>query len=50
VLTALPNEEGLLKTDFSGYAKIKTPWRPLWKVLLWPAVRWFMVQVWFWLP
>jgi multidrug resistance efflux pump len=50
VLTALPNRDGLLKTDFSGYAKIKTPWRPLWKVLLWPAVRWFMVQVWFWLP
>lgn len=50
VLTEIPNDDGLLKPAMTGYAKIATGWRPLWKVFLWPLIRWFMVQVWYWLP
>jgi len=50
VISEIPNPEGLLKTDMSGYAKIETENRPVWDVLFRPIIRWVMVQVWYWIP
>ncbi len=50
VITEIPNPDGLLKTDMTGYAKIATGRRPVWDVLFRPLIRWFKVQVWYWIP
>lgn len=50
VLTEIPNDGALLKTDMTGYAKIATEDRPVWDVLFRPAIRWCKVQVWYWIP
>jgi len=50
VITEIPNPDGLLKTDMTGYAKIATGRRPVWDVLFRPIIRWFKVQVWYWIP
>lgn len=50
VLTEIPNDDGLLKTDMTGYAKIATEDRPVWDVLFRPLIRWVKVQVWYWIP
>jgi multidrug resistance efflux pump len=50
VITEIPNPEGLLKSDMTGYAKIATGPRPVWDVLLRPLLRWCMVEVWYWIP
>lgn len=50
VLTELPNADGLLRPAMTGYAKIASTWRPLGQVLLWPVLRWLLVQVWYWVP
>ncbi len=34
----------------TGYAKIATGDRPVWDVLFRPIIRWFKVQVWYWIP
>jgi putative peptide zinc metalloprotease protein len=50
VITEIPNPDGLLKSDMTGYAKIATGPRPVWDVLLRPFLRWCMVEVWYWIP
>ncbi len=50
VLTEIPNPDGLLKSEMTGYAKIAVEDRPVWDVLFRPLIRWFMVQVWYWIP
>jgi putative peptide zinc metalloprotease protein len=50
VMTEIPNPDGLLKSDMTGYAKIATENRSVWDVLLRPLIRWFTVQVWYWIP
>ncbi|HKQ98021.1 MAG TPA: efflux RND transporter periplasmic adaptor subunit [Candidatus Polarisedimenticolia bacterium] len=50
VLTEIPNDDALLKTDMTGYAKIATEDRPVWDVLFRPLIRWCKVQVWYWIP
>lgn len=50
VVTELQNDDGVLKPSMTGYGKISATWRPLGVVLLWPIVRWMLVQVWYWLP
>ena len=50
VLTEFPNNDGRLKSNLTGYAKIGTHNKPVWKVLLWPLIRWVMVEVWSWIP
>lgn len=50
VLTEIPNDAALLKTDMTGYAKIATEDRPVWDVLFRPLIRWCKVQVWYWIP
>jgi putative peptide zinc metalloprotease protein len=50
VQTELANPDGLLKSDMTGYAKIASDVRPLWRVMLWKIIRWFRVEFWYWLP
>ena len=50
VVTEIPNPDGLLKSDLTGYAKIASGKRPVWNVLLRPIIRWFAVEFWYWLP
>ncbi len=50
VITEIPNPDGLLKTDMTGYAKIAIGDRPVWDVLFRPIIRWFKVEVWYWIP
>jgi multidrug efflux pump subunit AcrA (membrane-fusion protein) len=50
VTAELPNPDGLLRSEMTGYAKIAAGSRPLWDVLLRPLVRWVQVEVWSWIP
>lgn len=50
VTTEIANEDGLLKSDMTGYAKIATEDRPVWDVLFRPLIRWTKVEVWSWIP
>jgi len=50
VITEIPNAEGLLKSEMTGYAKIAADTRPVWDVLLRPLIRWVRVEVWYWIP
>jgi putative peptide zinc metalloprotease protein len=50
ILTEFPNNDGRLKSNLTGYAKIATHDKPVWRVLLWPLIRWVMVEVWSWIP
>lgn len=50
VIAALPNPDLRFKSQTTGFAKIKTEWIPVWYVLSRLIVRWFQVQVWYWIP
>jgi putative peptide zinc metalloprotease protein len=50
VVTEIPNPDGRLMSNMTGYAKIATSEKPLWEVFLWPLIRWIKVQVWYWIP
>jgi putative peptide zinc metalloprotease protein len=50
VIAELPNKELLLKSQLTGYAKIRTKNMPVGLVLWRPLIRWFQVQFWYWLP
>lgn len=50
VLAEIPNPDQLLKADMTGYAKIDAEEKPVWDVLLRPLIRWFQVEVWYWIP
>ncbi len=50
VITEIPNTEGHLKSEMTGYAKIASDTRPVWDVLLRPLIRWIKVEVWYWIP
>ena len=50
VITEIPNADGVLKSDMTGYAKIAAGDRPVWDVLLHPLVRWCTVEAWSWIP
>ena len=50
VTTEIANEDGVLKSDMTGYAKIATEDRPVWDVLFRPMIRWTKVEVWSWIP
>jgi putative peptide zinc metalloprotease protein len=49
-ITEIPNPDGVLKTDMTGFAKIATGDRPVWDVLFRPIIRWVKVEVWYWIP
>jgi multidrug resistance efflux pump len=50
VLSDFPNPKGLLKTDMTGYAKIKGEWEPMGIAFTHWLVRFFCVEVWSWFP
>jgi putative peptide zinc metalloprotease protein len=50
VLADIPNAELRLKTQLTGYAKIRTERIPVWLVISRLIGRWFAVQFWYWLP
>jgi putative peptide zinc metalloprotease protein len=50
VIAELPNEGLRLKSYLTGYAKIKAEKVPVWFVLWRPLLRWFQVEVWYWVP
>jgi multidrug resistance efflux pump len=50
VLSELPNEDGLLKTDMTGYAKIDCGVKPVCIAFTRWLVRFIMVEVWSWIP
>ena len=50
VVAAIKNPDLRLKSQLTGYAKIKADTMPVWQVLSRLIVRWFSVQVWYWIP
>jgi putative peptide zinc metalloprotease protein len=49
-VTEIPNPDGLLKADMTGFAKIEVNERPVWDVLFRPIWRWIRIEVWSWIP
>lgn len=50
VMVDIPNQDGLLKSGMTGYAKIDAAWRPVGVVLSRIVMRFLMVEVWYWIP
>ena len=50
VQTKIPNPDGVLKPEMTGYAKIEVGERPVWDILFRPFLRWLRLEVWSWLP
>ncbi|HUK55190.1 MAG TPA: efflux RND transporter periplasmic adaptor subunit [Nitrospiria bacterium] len=50
VMVQVPNRDGLLKSNMTGYAKIDAGWKPFGVVLTRVLVRFIMVEVWYWIP
>ena len=46
----ISNPDFRLKSQLTGYAKIRTESIPVWRVLTRLISRWFSVQFWYWLP
>ena len=50
VLVKIPNQAGTLKSGMTGYAKINAGRKPVGVVLTRIVARFFMVEVWYWIP
>lgn len=50
VVAEIANPDRRLKTQLSGFAKIRTDNIPVWFVLTRLVTRWVAVQVWYWIP
>lgn len=50
VLVELPNPEGRLAANLSGFGKIDVGERPVWEVFTRALQRFFVIEVWSWLP
>ena len=50
VRTDLPNADGLLRSQMTGYGKVEGPTVPVWKAFLQLFIRFFRVEVWSWIP
>jgi putative peptide zinc metalloprotease protein len=50
VLSECPNPKGMLKTDMTGYAKIRGGWEPVGFAFTHWLVRFIYVEVWSWIP
>jgi putative peptide zinc metalloprotease protein len=50
VLSEFPNTDGLLRTDMSGYAKIRGKWMPLGVAFTRWLMRLLLVEIWSWIP
>ncbi|OGP84748.1 MAG: hypothetical protein A2Y95_03795 [Deltaproteobacteria bacterium RBG_13_65_10] len=50
VLVTILNPDGLLKSEMTGYAKVRTRYEPFGLVMTHGIVRFFLVEVWSWIP
>ncbi|WP_139312808.1 HlyD family efflux transporter periplasmic adaptor subunit [Acuticoccus yangtzensis] len=50
VRATIPNEEGHLRPAMTGYAKVQGAEMPVWEAYLRFLMRFFMVEVWSWIP
>jgi hypothetical protein len=50
VLVNIPNPDGLLKSEMTGYAKVRVGYEPFGKVMSHGIIRFFLVEVWSWIP
>jgi multidrug resistance efflux pump len=50
VLVSIPNPDGLLKSEMTGYAKVRVGYEPFGKVMTHGLIRFFLVEVWSWIP
>lgn len=50
VNTLIDNQNEMLKTGMTGYAKIESTTQPAWQVFSLALVRFFRVEVWSWIP
>ncbi len=50
VVVSVPNEDGRLKSEMTGYAKVRVGYEPFGLVMSHGIVRFFLVEVWSWIP
>jgi len=50
IRTSLPNENGLFRPGMTGYAKIEGAQMPSWQAFSRVFVRFFLIEVWGWIP
>jgi len=50
VKTEVPNVDGFLKSQMSGYAKIEGAEMPVWEAFTRMFVRFFRIEIWSWIP
>jgi putative peptide zinc metalloprotease protein len=50
VLVKIPNPDGLLKSEMTGYAKVFTKYEPFGLVMTHGLARFFRIEVWSWIP
>lgn len=50
VVAEIPNPEGLLRPQMSGYAKVQTVEMPVWISFTRALVRFVLIEVWSWIP
>jgi len=50
VSVSIPNPDGLLKSEMTGYAKVRVGYEPFGLVMIHGLIRFFLVEVWSWIP
>ncbi len=50
VVTEIPNEDGMLRTGMTGFAKISSEQVPVWQAFSRMIVRFVEIEVWSWVP
>lgn len=50
VIAEIPNPDGLLRPDMTGYAKVQTVDMPVWESFTRALMRFLLIEVWYWIP
>jgi multidrug resistance efflux pump len=50
VMTDIPNDDGFLKSQMTGYAKIASRDMPVWEAFSRMLMRFFKIEMWSWIP
>jgi multidrug resistance efflux pump len=50
VMTDIPNDDGFLKSQMTGYAKIASRDMPVWEAFSRMLMRFFNIEMWSWIP
>jgi multidrug resistance efflux pump len=50
VIAEIPNPDGLLRPNMTGDAKVETVDMPVWMSFTRAIVRFFLIEVWYWIP